>query len=275
MAIRQPVKSLARNSIVYGIGNVANKFVAILLIPVLTRRLSIGDVGFVAIIEMLDLFLVSIFVLGLGNALLRFLPESSIDRQKQLISSIFWGRLIVDVGVSIILIIFKDSLISFLGIPARFQYLFPLIILNSLFTVTGRFYLTLWRYHERPKWFVTLSLVQFVGNLGIAIYFLVILRLGVASVIYSKTIVYGLSTIVTLLAIGIHYSVLPRWSEFRKAGTFGFPMIPLALVAPVLTTSDRFFLNHFVSLEDIGLYSIGYKFGMLINVFLVTPLQMA
>lgn len=55
---------------------------------------------------------------------------------------------------------------------------------------------------------------------------------------------------------------------------YGFPLILLAFVTPVLTWSDRFFLKFFqIPLEDIGVYSIAYKFGMIINVFLVVPLQ--
>jgi O-antigen/teichoic acid export membrane protein len=49
----------------------------------------------------------------------------------------------------------------------------------------------------------------------------------------------------------------------------------LALVPPVLKLADRFFLNlnYYVTLEDIGIYSIAYKFGMIINMFLIMPLQ--
>ena len=42
---------------------------------------------------------------------------------------------------------------------------------------------------------------------------------------------------------------------------------------PFLTVSDRYFLHVFSSVEDIGRYGIAYKFGMLINMLLVIPVQ--
>jgi len=275
VAIRQPVKSLAKNSFIYGLGNVTNKIAAVILIPFLTHKLSLSEVGFVAIIEMLDIFLISIFLLGLGNTLFRYLPGLSKDEQAPFIASVFWGQLSVNVIILIVWLFYQNAIIDFIGIPNRFRYLFPFIILNSLLTVTGRFFLRLWRHQERPKTFITLSLFQFIGNLSIAIFLLVGLNFGVESVVYSKTIIYGLSALITIVAIVIRFPSLPNWKDFKKAARFGFPLIPMALVPPVLTTSDRLFLNHFVTLDKIGIYSIGYKFGMLINIFLVTPLQTA
>ena len=52
-----------------------------------------------------------------------------------------------------------------------------------------------------------------------------------------------------------------------------FKIIPLILYLPVLTVSDRYFLQLYNSVEDIGRYGIAYKFGMLINMFLVLPIQ--
>lgn len=275
MAIREPVKALAKNSVIYGLGNVTNKIAAIVLIPVLTHKLSLADVGFVAIIEMLDIFLVSIFMLGLGNTLFRYLPTLSKEEQTPFIASVFWGQLLVNILILAVWLFYREAIMNFIGIPDRFRYLFPLIIINSLITVIGRFFLALWRHQDKPKTFITLSLFQFIGNLSVAILLLMGLDLGVESVVYSKTIIYGLSALLTVAAIIIRFPSFPNWTDFKKAARFGFPLIPMALVPPILTTSDRLFLNHFVTLDKIGIYSIGYKFGMLINIFLVTPLQTA
>ncbi|RMF06477.1 MAG: polysaccharide biosynthesis protein [Candidatus Neomarinimicrobiota bacterium] len=275
MPVRQPVKTLAQHTFVYGIGSIANKFVAILLIPILTRTLSRADVGFVAIIEMIELFLTSFLVLGMGNGLLRHLNLCPPKDQKALISSVFWIRLALNVVVTIVLVACRHSWGNFLGIPPEYEYLLPWIFLNGLLVVTGRFYLTLWRFWEQPQKVILLSLIQLATHLGLAIFFLLGPAYGVASLVFSKCIVYGLSTLFTIISVLGQYSVQPRWSYFARVGSFGFAFIPLAMVAPVLTTSDRFFLNRYVDLSTIGVYSIGYKFGMLINMLLVTPMQMA
>ena len=275
MPIRKPIQTITKQSLIYGIGNFANKFVAILLIPVITRYLSLKDVGFVAIIEMVDVLLVSILMLGMANALLRFLPDKTDGQQSEIISSIFWGRLFVDMMIAGGFILISNTLVSWIGFPARYHYLAPLIVINAFFTVQGRFLLTLWRFHQHPQRFIVLSLTQFVGSLILSTYFIVIREHGVEGIVYARMIVYGISTFATIGFVLKKYTVFPSAAIFKMAQRFGYPLIPMVFVVPFLTTSDRFFLNQFVSLEQIGIYSIGYKFGMLINILLVTPMQLA
>lgn len=47
----------------------------------------------------------------------------------------------------------------------------------------------------------------------------------------------------------------------------GFPLIPFGLGGFLLTISDRVFISNMVGLEETGLYTIGYQFGMIINIF--------
>jgi len=39
--------------------------------------------------------------------------------------------------------------------------------------------------------------------------------------------------------------------------------------------SDRYYLKHFVDLSEVGIYSLGYKIGMVASVLMVTPFQLA
>ena len=59
---------------------------------------------------------------------------------------------------------------------------------------------------------------------------------------------------------------------FIRLLKFGFPLVILGLSGPILRLSDRFILNMFVPLSEIGIFSINYKFGMLLNMFLVAPM---
>lgn len=275
MPIRAPIRKITKQSLIYGVGNVANKFVAILLIPVITRYLSIEDVGFVAIIEMVDILLISVFMLGMGNAVMRLLPGKSQSEQAEVISTIFWGRLLVDFALVTVFILLSTNLAYWIGFPERYIPLAPWMIVNAVVTVIGRYLLTIWRYYQQAQRFILLSLVQFGGALLLSIYFIMVLGSGAEGIVYARLIVYGLSAIITAGYMMIVFPSIPSRKIFRQASRFAYPLIPMAFVAPFLTTSDRYFLNQFVSLDQIGIYSIGYKFGMLLNILLVTPLKMA
>ena len=52
---------------------------------------------------------------------------------------------------------------------------------------------------------------------------------------------------------------------------FGLPLIFSNLAMLTLNFSDRFFLKHFRSIEVVGIYAVGYKFGYMLNLLLVQP----
>jgi O-antigen/teichoic acid export membrane protein len=43
----------------------------------------------------------------------------------------------------------------------------------------------------------------------------------------------------------------------------------------VINLADRYLLKHLVGMEELGLYSLAFKFGALITFFIVTPLGLA
>jgi O-antigen/teichoic acid export membrane protein len=56
-----------------------------------------------------------------------------------------------------------------------------------------------------------------------------------------------------------------------KMLAFGFPLMFSNVAVFALNCSDRFFLQHLRSLELVGIYAVGYKFGFMLNYLLVQP----
>jgi O-antigen/teichoic acid export membrane protein len=52
---------------------------------------------------------------------------------------------------------------------------------------------------------------------------------------------------------------------------FSYPLVPAALALLCIHFSDRFLVQKFCGLEDLGIYSLGYKFGMIISVIVAQP----
>jgi O-antigen/teichoic acid export membrane protein len=52
---------------------------------------------------------------------------------------------------------------------------------------------------------------------------------------------------------------------------FGLPLILSNTALFTLNFSDRFFLRHSASLDAVGIYAVGYKFGFVINYLIVQP----
>ncbi|GIV19465.1 MAG: hypothetical protein KatS3mg023_1216 [Armatimonadota bacterium] len=48
---------------------------------------------------------------------------------------------------------------------------------------------------------------------------------------------------------------------------YGLPLVPASLSQFILHFSDRFFLTRYATESELGLYSLAYRFGMLVSVF--------
>lgn len=272
--VRPPIREVAEQTTVYGIGNLLTKLAIFLLIPIYTRFLSVSDVGILALLEMMETFLATIVPFGINAALWRYLPEASGSEQKKnLIFSAFSGTVLTNLILLGALALLYRLIAPFLGLSRVDSWLLLFVILNVFLGAGFRFILGLWQYERRADRFVLLSVSQFVGVLVVTFLFVVELGWGLRGAILARTVVYGIIFVSTTSLILVSHLSIPSFKHYKILLGFGVPLIFLALVTPVLTFSDRFFMRVFLSLEDIGVYSIAYKFGMLINMILVVPLQ--
>ena len=63
-------------------------------------------------------------------------------------------------------------------------------------------------------------------------------------------------------------------SLLREMNRFGVPLVPAALALIAMNLGDRFFLNHFAGIEEVGLYEIGVRIASAM-VLLITAFRMA
>jgi hypothetical protein len=77
------LKSTAKNSIIYGAGNLSSKLIGLVLLPLYTSVLPVAEFGKLAMLETTAQILVAIFGLSLNSAYFRWYWDKEYS-QKQL-----------------------------------------------------------------------------------------------------------------------------------------------------------------------------------------------
>lgn len=271
--MRSEIYNVGKSTSIYGMGNVLSKLAAFFLIPIYTRYLITSDVGILVLLEILEKFLLTIAPLGIIGAMWRYLPESGSEDKSRILITAFMGTVFINIIILSIIGVNYKSLGPFFGLnPDNFQMVL-IVLLNIFLSLGRRFIQSIWQYQEKPLYYVILSWVQFIGILLMTILFVVVYQWGLWGVLLAKTIVLGVIFIFSGVVILFQHFSFPSIKLYLKLLRFGAPLILLAVVTPVLTLSSRGFLRLFVPLEEIGIYGIAYKFGMLINMLLLVPLQ--
>src|SRR5678816_3780199 len=75
----------------------------------------------------------------------------------------------------------------------------------------------------------------------------------------------------TVITSGVSFSI----PKTRQMLAFGAPFVLTGIGAFIMNFADRYFLNLYAGLGQVGIYALGYKFGFMLNMLAVAPfLQM-
>lgn len=273
MAIRSDISTLGKNTSIYGLGNILVKVGAFILIPVYTRYLPLTDVGVLALLEMVEQLLIMIAPTVFVTSMWRFLPGEKSAEKRKTYATTYFG--IQSAGIIVIAFLFINSsyFLEVLNLPLRFLTFFQILLAN-IFLVSGtQFILAYFQYEQKPFHYLIISFIQFFGIVILTSGLVIFGKFGLLGVLLGKLIVLLILYLSSLVMIIKKNMLSISLNIYRRQVKYGLPLIVTAFVTPVLSFSDRYFLNMFTSIEEIGIYSIAYKFGMLINMVLVVPLQ--
>jgi len=275
--VTQAVRRLLRHSAVYAMASGLQRMAGFLLIPLYTRVLAVEDYGVLEILLALSSSGFVLASLGLTSALNKCYHRDCRDEEEKrtLMGTMIW--LVVPASaltVMLGLVLGRPLARGLLGDPGGGGLVALALLSTAAFTLS-QIPLSLLRAREMSVAYSMLSIGQFLVMASLNIWLVGFRGRGIAGVLWGAT----WSSIVVLLAstplLVRHAS--PRFSTrfARLLLAFGVPMIPVAISAWVMNLSDRWFLELLSDRRQVGLYGLGYRFGMLVEVMLVLPFQMA
>lgn len=259
--MRDALKKLSGDSLIYGIGQVGNRAVNVLMVPILTRVLRPGEYAISELAFAYSQAVILVLVMGLDGALARFFyHEPDRAARVRMASSSLIFRVITSVLIAVLIAALSGPLAAqFMGGPAYRKYL--LVAAATLpFTLLVLFGNDVLRVTLQPIKFVTLNSVNVLLVFALSFLFVVVQHRGVIGVLYGKLIGDGASA---LLALVLSRHAL-RWSfdrtVLRKMLAYGLPAVPAIFAFGVVASIDRFALQRTRSLEEVAIYGIAAKF---------------
>lgn len=259
------------HSSIYLIGNILQRCVSFVMLPIYTRCLSPTDYGVIELLTLAVDFVGLVFGLRISPAIFRYYSQYEGRERNQVITSALYivaGFSMIGVGLlvglsnHIAMVVFKDPA------QAGNLMLFALTLLGQSFVEIPMIGL---KAAQKPVLFVSFSLCKVLIQLSLNIYFVVLLNMKVEGVIYSSLISTALMSIILC-----SYTFYTRGMilSYHKAGeliTFSIPLVLTDMLSFYLTFGDRYFLRLYSGLAEVGIYSLAYKFGFLLSFLVISP----
>jgi O-antigen/teichoic acid export membrane protein len=216
---------------------------------------------------------VAIFVgIGLSSAVYRFYYKFDAAKDRNLvISTVFFLLIGLYLFASSLIFVLDDQLSFLIFGCVNYSYHVKLISLCFFFQAFLEVPFIFLKTIQSPVHFVIVNVFKLILQLSLNIYLVVFMHLGIFGVLYSTLItevcVGGWLVFFTYRLVG--YAFSPALAKGMLA--FGAPLIIADLCDFVLTFSDRYFLRIYQGLDEVGIYSLGYKLGFVLWALVMEP----
>ena len=266
MSVRDSLKRLSGDSLVYGVGQVGGKVVNLLLVPILTRVLVPQQYGVSDLVIAYSASTLLVLVFGMDGALGRFFYELP-DREARIrmTSSSFVWRVVTGSTVAVLIALFAGPLsLRLLGSAVYAKYV-RIGAFALPFTLLTLFANDVLRVTFQPWKFIALNVSQTLLVTGSTLFFVLVRHLGVAGVLYGK--LAGDAATAVLGIVLCRRSLQPRFSRalLRQMLAFGLPLVPSSIAYAVIGFVDREALQRTASLDAVGVYAVAMKFFAVIT----------
>lgn len=282
------LKSLAKDTAIYGVSSIVGRFLNYLLVPLYTAVLpaASGGYGVVSNVYAYTALILVLLTFGMETGFFRFANKSDENPEK-----VYANTLIFVGGLSLLFvalcIIFLHPISAFLGYPDHPDYVGMMVLVVALdsFQCIPFAYL---RYKKRPIKFAAIKLFNIIGNICLNLFFLLLCPWLDAhghewvSSFYNPNYLVGYIFVSNLIMSAVQmfffaselrgFSYRIDWKLMKKMITYSFPILIFGLVGILNQTIDKMiypflFDDRQEGLVQLGIYSATSKVALVMAMF--------
>ena len=264
------IKTVLKNSGIYGINSILTKGISFLLLPLYTAYLTTEDYGILSVVNSYSKLLAILFTFALSRTVVRFyfIYKKDHEQVKRL-----WGTIITFIYVAafsiggMVMIFNKILILPFVKGINFYPYILLgmiTVMFNPAFVV---YQSTLQARHQAAKYGIQ-NIARFLFRLIIVITLVVVVQMGVTGVLLANVItsviffIYAFFVFRKEIVLGFNRKIL------KEILSYSLPLIPLSLANWAYGMIGIILLNNLKSTSSAGIYSIGFQFGYIVSLII-------
>jgi O-antigen/teichoic acid export membrane protein len=272
------IKISLKDTLVYGLGNIAVKVVGLILIPLFSnpKFFSIDDFGVLGILEISALVLTASMASALPQSLTRwFWDKEHKDNQKGIFFMSLTTQLVVSSLFCILLIPLSGTLSVMIFSKPDWSRVITLVIIGSGIQAINNITNTLMRLQSRSLLYTTTNLFKLTFVLSLSLYFIISKKMGLEGYYLAQMIGNALLVIVLSGYTIKNSRVFFSRSIFFSMNSYGFPLFLANISAVALNVVDRYSLNSLAILKSVALYTLAFKMTSVLKLVIVDSMKLA
>lgn len=258
---------MVRNSAIYLLSSVLSRSAPFLLLPWLTLYLTPSEMGLVALFQLTMLASAALFGLSLNVSISRFFISGKREDLAELISSTLIVLAVSSCLLFVTVMVVRPHLGESLSGLGDTLFWLPVIAFCSM---TYNIAQTLARMNEKPWHYLRYEMTLALSGVSLAVLFVGLFEwswIGYVAGAGVSVMLVGLAALMELRRGGL--LMWPSGLKWvRRIISLCVPLVPHAVAGVALAYCDRLMIEHYLGLDAVGVYTVGYQFGM--GVLLIT-----
>jgi O-antigen/teichoic acid export membrane protein len=247
---------------IYAVGNIGSKLITFLMIPLYTFFVETSEFGYYDLCLTAVMLLTSFASLQLRDGAFRFLIDSKTDEGKTEVVSATMRLL----SRSLLVFMLLSAIVSFVY-PIRCLWLsFGLLVSMALIEVFGQ----MARGVGETKTFVVSNIISAFSIGALSVVFVVWCGWGITGIFLANIF----ARLIAVVYIEVRVGLLRKYFKptlksvmlTKKILRYVLPLLPTIMCWWLTTSSDRFFIQHYFSLSDNGIYAVAARFGAIMQI---------
>ena len=270
------MKSLAKDTAIYGLSSIIGKFLNYLLVPLYTYVLArTDDYGIVTNLYAWTALLLVILTYGMETGFFRFANREGYD-PKQVYRTAFVSLLSTSTLFAVLCCIFQQPIANGLGYHDHSEFIAMMAITVALdaFACIPFAYL---RNQKRAMFFAGLKLLFVVLNIAFNILFLVILGKNDVYYVFLSNILATTIQTLCLLPFTLPRDARFSWPVWGEMMRYSLPLLVLGVAGIMNQTLDRILFPYLYTGADaqaqLGIYGACFKVAMVMMMFSTSRLS--
>jgi O-antigen/teichoic acid export membrane protein len=272
------IKISLKDTIVYGLGNMAIKFVGLLLIPIYLDQkfFTVDDFGRIGLLEISALVLTAFLASGLPQSLTRwFWDKEHKSNQKGIFFMSISTQVVVSLAFCVLLIPLSGKLSDVIFSKPDWSRVISLVIISSAIQAVNNIINTLMRLQSKSVLYTLTNLFKLVSVLSLTLYFIITKKMGLDGIYLAQVIGNSISVLILIGYIIKNSRVFFDKTIFKSMSLYGFPLLIANISAVLLNVIDRFSLNSLALLKYVALYTLAFKITSVLKLAIVDSIKLA
>jgi O-antigen/teichoic acid export membrane protein len=256
-----------RNTFAYFLAALSPQIAAFLLLPIVTKALSPGEFGELAVLQSVIAFVGAFAGLQVGVSIGRLLFDFPEEEWPKFFSTVLLAHTVIGAFVVVIAWILLSSNFGFFfaGEYDDLRAVLPIALLQMLANSINASVGYLIRATQQGVKFLVSALIS-VGVSAVMVVLLLGVRdYGIAGYIVATTSAAVVGMSVSIAMVRRYFTKEIDFHVLPKALSYSVPLLPHMIAGYLITLSDRLVMEKFVAIGAIGLYSLGDRFASILR----------